>query len=173
MYISINKWQFIGEFLKGPTSEFSYEGLCILYEYLNNSEEVLLNVKQVCNDYAEDNETEFMLQDFENFPSVFYTESSLDARVFEWLALDETDREVVDAFLECFGDGPDVFGSALAAYYGQYENDLEFAYDYVVYTAILVGVDENIKRYFDYDAFTRDLMFEYTKHNDYYFSNTW
>ena len=58
MYISINKWQFIGEFLKGPTSEFSYEGLCILYEYLNDSEEVLLNVKQVCNDYAEDNETE-------------------------------------------------------------------------------------------------------------------
>ena len=42
MYISINKWQFIGEFLKGPTSDFSYEGLCILYEYLNDTEDVSL-----------------------------------------------------------------------------------------------------------------------------------
>ena len=56
MYISINKWQFIGEFLKGPTSEFSYEGLCILYEYLDATEEVLLDVKQVCKDYSESNE---------------------------------------------------------------------------------------------------------------------
>ena len=58
MYISINKWQFIGEFLKGPTSDFSYEGLCILYEYLNDTEDVLLDVKQVCKDYAEASEPE-------------------------------------------------------------------------------------------------------------------
>ena len=123
--------------------------------------------------HADEVNPEFMLQDFEGIPRIFCTESSLDARVFEWLALDEHDREIVDAFLECIGDSPNVFENSLAAYQGQYDNDADFAYECVESTGMLQGVAESIKRYFDYDAFARDLMFDYSSHNNYYFSTNW
>ena len=123
--------------------------------------------------HADEVDPEFMFQDFENFPSVFCTETTLDERVFEWLALGVVDREIVDAFLECIGDSPNVFENSLAAYQGQHDCYADFAYEYIESIVMLYNVDENIKRYFDYDAFTRDLMFDYTSYNDYYFSTQW
>ncbi len=125
--------------------------------------------------HSDEVEPEFMIQDYEGFPKEFYSESGLDSRIWEWLELDDSDREKVEAFLDCFGDcAGDVFQAAEDAYYGEYENDTELAYELLESTGDLDGMPESLRYYFDYDAYARDLMInDFSCSNNHYFSSNW
>lgn len=104
---------------------------------------------------------EFMFQDFEGFPESFYRESSIDERVFEWLALSESDQEIVEVYLNNVEKNAEI-KTALECYYGQFDdNDYDFAYDYIESTCALDGASETLKRYFDYEAFQRDALMDF------------
>jgi antirestriction protein len=124
--------------------------------------------------HSDESDPEYMFQDFENFPKSFYGESSLDSRVFEWLELDEYDRNKVEAFLDCFGDcAGDVFEAANDSCHGTADSDLDFAYEYIDSTGMLADVPESIQSYFDYEKFSRDLMMDFSSSNGFYFSSNW
>lgn len=75
----------------------------------------------------------------------------------EWHDIDENWEDHKDDFEE--------------AYVGEYESDRDFVEHIVEDTMFLVGVDEKVARYFDYDSFCRDLLLggEYWTKNNYYF----
>jgi antirestriction protein len=57
-------------------------------------------------------------------------------------------------------------------YFGRVMKDpkTEFTYQYVVYTGMLSGAPEILEKYFDYEAFGRDLFIEsYAEINEFIF----
>lgn len=52
-----------------------------------------------------------------------------------------------------------------------FDSDTDLAHEYVESTGLLHGMPETVERYFDYEAFGRDLAFDFMEFNGYYFSN--
>lgn len=138
-----------------------------LEQFAGNEEGFLEFIAKLHNDEAD---PEFMIQDYEGLPGEFYSESGLDSRVFDWLSLDETNRQMVSAFLDCFGDSKDVFNAAESSFIGIYGSDEDFAYEMV---ASCYSLNEPLISYFDYEKFARDLMMDHSSSNGFYFSNNW
>ena len=67
--------------------------------------------------HKNEHDPELMFQDFEGFPQDFYGESYLDARLWEWLELDDDDRETVSGWLEVSG-GTELIPEILESYRG-------------------------------------------------------
>lgn len=146
----------------------SIEGAWVDLEALADEEEFQAVIKEL---HKDEEDPEYMFQDFEGFPSEFYSESGLDSRIWEFLELDDDDKERLIAFLDCFGEcAEDVFEAAESAYYGTYANDIEFAYEMV---ESCYNLEEPLASYFDYERYARDLMQDYSCSNNYYFASNW
>lgn len=127
---------------------------------------------QACLELHKDEEDpELMFQDYEGFPRAFYGECSLSPALWDWLELSDDDRELLEAFQEVRGDTSATLEDAQDACFGKYESVLAFAEEYIESTGMLSEVHESIARYFDYESFARDLMYDYSESNGYYFSN--
>lgn len=48
------------------------------------------------------------------------------------------------------------------AYLGHWDSFTDYVYDYIESTGLLDNIPEHVARYFDYDAFERDLGFDHT-----------
>ena len=65
-------------------------------------------------------------------------------------------EDLFDAYEEAFGKGYATDAEAIMdAYYGQYESELEFAYDMVENT---MQIPSEIEPYFDYEKYARDMF---------------
>jgi hypothetical protein len=53
--------------------------------------------------HADENNPEFMFQDYQNFPREFYGESCLAPEIWDWLELDEEDRELLARYCDAIG----------------------------------------------------------------------
>ena len=118
--------------------------------------------------HNDESDPEFMFQDFEGFPKAFYSESSIDERIFEYVTLSDSDKDIWEAYLEGV-DSSAEFKEANDRFYGYFDSDTDLAYEYVENTGILDGLDEALQRYFDYEAFGRDLSYDFSSYNGYYF----
>lgn len=119
--------------------------------------------------HKDEDDPEFMLQDFEGFPARFYSESGLDDGFWDWLALDEDDRAMLEAYLSNCGDDAS-FDEAQEAYQGQYNSDVDFVMD------LLDGcgdIPQDLPSYIciDWEATARNIMYDYFSENGYYFRN--
>jgi antirestriction protein len=125
--------------------------------------------------HSDESDPEFMFQDQEGIPASFFSESGLDRRIWDYLNLDENEREIVEAFLDCFGDcAGDVFQAAEDAYYGNYGDDIAFAECLLDSTGDLSEIHQHLQYYFDYEAYARDLMInDFRCSNNFYFSTNW
>ena len=114
---------------------------------------------------------DFILVDWEGtLTSLCCDQYGFDDALFEQLmdACEDYDEEVVTACYELFNDL-----SGLEHYCGEFEDDEAFAYDYMESTGMLEEVPESLRRYFDFEAFGRDLDMsgDITSHNGHYFWN--
>jgi antirestriction protein len=58
------------------------------------------------------------------------------------------------------------------AYSGTFDNPEDFAYNYFEQTITLESLPENLRYYFDFEKFSRDLMMgDYFESDGHYFSN--
>jgi len=129
---------------------------------------------QVCAALHEDEkEPEFMAQDFSGFPESLYTEGFLSEREFnliqEYAKLDEDKKEAFEVFDGAFGntqEDVEIFDEFNDQYIGQWRSEEDFAEDLVIELGILDEVPEDLKNYFDYKAYARDLFID-----DYYFES--
>jgi antirestriction protein len=124
-----------------------------------------------CKELHEDEEDpEFMFQDWEYIPDFLIGESWLSDEVFEYFeAIEGMDKERAEG-LEVYrefiiGDSYQISVSELVeqfedCYQGYYEGnaEVEFAEEYAAMTGLLEAVSEKIVRYFDYEAYARDLF---------------
>lgn len=76
--------------------------------------------------HADESDPELMFQDFEGFPSAFYGESGLADGLWEWLALDEDDRELLAVYQEATGNDEGTIDEAREAFAGRFDSEADF-----------------------------------------------
>ena len=120
--------------------------------------------------HNDEEDPELMFQDWEGIPSDLVSECSVDESVWELMAAyEEHGQSAVDAYVSIFGEW-DSLGFD-DRYQGEHNSPEDFAQELIDSTGMLSDVPESIARYFDYSAFARDLMFDYSEEGGHYFSN--
>ena len=123
----------------------------------------------VCHNlHADEVDPELMYQDYECFPSAWYSESGIDEdtfdKIIEYADMDDDDRDAFDEFSEAFGN--DCVENFRERYMGKYDSEKDFAEHIVDECYNLDNMMGHLASYFDYDAYARDLFID-----DFYFSN--
>ncbi|MDQ6482672.1 antirestriction protein ArdA [Dyadobacter sp. LHD-138] len=128
---------------------------------------------------------ELMFQDWENIPDMLISESNLHEDVFKYFeAVSGMENDTAEAFeIYCTqivswpSNGNDLdetlegFQESYQGYFGK-SNDpkTDFAYQFVEDTGLLAGAPDILERYFDYEAYGRDLFLEgYSEYEGYVF----
>jgi antirestriction protein len=139
----------------------SIDGKWITISDYNTYEEFL----EACYKLHEDeDDPEFMVQDYENFPRKWYHEGGLPTeeefdKINEFYMMDDSKKEAYEAYVNYTGD--DDFDNFQDAYQGHFDSPTDFAYDMVESLGWDGVGQENIDMYFDYDSFGRDLMYDF------------
>ena len=105
--------------------------------------------------HSDESDPEFMFQDYEGFPRAFYGESHLDPAVFEWLALDDSDRELLEVYQDNVDSTGDI-DKAREAFNGKFDSEAEWASDFWDSCGMLRDVPDYAKNYIDFEAYARD-----------------
>jgi antirestriction protein len=122
--------------------------------------------------HSDEEDPEFMFQDFEGFPKDLYSECGNVEAIYEYLDFvndSHLDQEIIDSGLD-LGIPLDKIEEA---YYGSFDNDTDLAYEYIDSTGLLHGVPESITNYFDYEAFGCDLSMDFIESDGHYFLANW
>ena len=104
----------------------SIAGKWLDLEDCSSREEFLTACAEV---HKDEKDPEFMFQDFEGFPESYYSESHIPDELFEFLALDDDERQVVAMYAECSGLSFRDFTpeDARDAFHGKADSVAEFA----------------------------------------------
>ncbi len=124
---------------------------------------------EVCHSlHADEEDPELMYQDYECFPSSWYSESGIDEdtfdKIIEFSELDDDDRDAFEEFSDAFGN--DCIESFRDRYMGKWDSEKDFAEHIVDECYNLDKMMGSLASYFDYEAYARDLFID-----DYYFTN--
>ena len=118
---------------------------------------------EACNElHADETDPELMFQDWEDIPDRFIGESSVSEELWDWLDLDEDDRELLQVFADNQWSGmePPTIDDAREAFDGKFDSPEDWAEDYMESTGGLSEMPENLRSYFDFKAFARDCKLD-------------
>lgn len=140
-------------------------GMWINLESVSDADEFF----EVCRAlHSDEADPEFMVQDYQGFPEELYHESmSADdvERVLEYIALDDDDREMLEDYCECYGGDatdPDMIDRARERSMGKFDTFQEFADQCADEELACMNAPEFCTRYFDYEAYARDLKYDFS-----------
>lgn len=124
--------------------------------------------------HKDEDDPEFMFQDFEGYPEGLYSESMglVDAaRLFAWVKLDEDDRELLEEYADAIGSRDEytedveavreLFECRLDDIRQQYDNIFisnEKALAYHFHDSGLIEIPEHLEGYMDWEAIGRDYL---------------
>jgi len=118
--------------------------------------------------HKDEKDPELMYQGYENFPAPFYSEHGISDQLWDWLDLDDRDKEIIEAFLDCFGGHiKQALDNYEDMYMGKYDSFIEFCEMTFDETA---EVPPHLQNYIDYDAVERDFDTNYFYHNGHVFN---
>lgn len=128
---------------------------------------------KACQELHEDeNDAEFMFQDWEGIPDKFASECSINWAFIE--AYKQAKDQGKDAAFIAWADysGECDFDAFDDAYRGEAQSEEAYAMEFVEDNGMLSDVPEPLRNYFDYEAYARDLFSSgYVLHDGYVFSN--
>lgn len=106
--------------------------------------------------HADEDDPEFMFQDWEGIPKGMVSECSVDEGVWELAeAYDDHGEDAVKAYLYLFdGWNEDDFNER---YHGEHSSWRDMAEELLEGTGELNEIPERLRYYFDYDAYARDM----------------
>ena len=140
-------------------------GMWIDLESVSDADEFF----EVCRELHKDEEDhEFMFQDYKGFPDELYHESmSVEdvEKILAFVALDDNDREILEAFCECYGgDATDAdnIEDVRERCMGQFDTFQDFADQCANEELSCMNAPEFCTRYFDYESYARDLKSYYS-----------
>ena len=81
--------------------------------------------------HKDEEDPELMFQDFENFPKRFYGESSLAKELWDWLELNEDDRELLEVYVDDIGDAKATIEDARDNFDGTYDSEEDWAENFL------------------------------------------
>lgn len=103
---------------------------------------------------------EWMVGDYEGFPSRFYSESMSFGPVLQWIEdtqdMDDDRKEAYELYLDNVGSDSDLSGFE-EAYQGQYDSMQDFAEQLLEDTGEIDSIPKHLQFYFDYSLYARDL----------------
>ena len=109
--------------------------------------------------HADEDDPEFMFQDYESFPESMYSESSVSDDLFDWIALDDDDKELLAVYLENFDKADSIsetLDKARDSFQGKFDNEPDWAAEFLEDTGALESVPENLRNYIDFESYARD-----------------
>ena len=77
--------------------------------------------------HADEADPELMFQDYQGFPAAYYHEGGLEAFLFEWLELDDDERELMERYEDATGSAADSIEEARERFLGKYESGADYA----------------------------------------------
>lgn len=111
---------------------------------------------EACADlHRDETDPEFMFQDFEGFPRALYSESSVSDELFDYVALDEDDRELLSIYQDNVDSGANI-DRARDAFMGKADSESDWAATWLEETGGLEGVPKHLEHYIDFEAYARD-----------------
>jgi len=105
--------------------------------------------------HADEDDPELMFQDYQGFPTSYFGESWIDAALWDWLDLDEIDREIVTLYRHEV-DAEASIDDIKERYQGTHMSAEAWAEDWLQSTGGLEGVPEHLVNYIDFEAYARD-----------------
>jgi len=110
--------------------------------------------------HNDEDDPELMYQDFENFPKELYSESSISESLFDYINLNDSEREILDAYLNCIGGNiEEAMDKYEDAYYGTYESFSDFCFEHFNDTT---DIPAHLDSYIDYDRVERDYYHDFS-----------
>lgn len=126
----------------------------------SDPEELREEIKRVLSKSPEPMAEEWAFMDYSDVPSTFGENPDLD-KLCEYAELFNEYGDAIYAFIECFGVDDLSKETFEDAFRGSWDNFDDFAYDEAeLYLAEIEG-NEFLKRYFDYESWSRDLFHDY------------
>lgn len=114
---------------------------------------------EACRELHKDEaDPELMFQDFQNFPKDFYAESPDPAKLaalYEWIALDDDDKELLAVYLEHVDQGGDI-ERAREAFMGKADSEAAWAEQWLDDAGMLAELPKWAEHYIDFEAYARD-----------------
>ena len=105
--------------------------------------------------HANEADPELMFQDIKGFPRSFYGESHIDPAVFDWLELDEDDRELLEVYQDNVESNGDI-AAAREAFSGKFDSESDWAEQYWDDCGMLSEEPEFARQYIDFESYARD-----------------
>jgi len=124
-----------------------------------------------CREYHKDEaDPEFMFNAHEGVPSQFMGESWIDEKFWDYLNSD-IDDDVKKAYMELFNEWNEDWCND--GYQGKFRSDEDYAEDRCKSCGTLEKVPEDLRFYFDFKAYARDMRIngEFVEENGHYFTN--
>ena len=126
--------------------------------------------------HSDEHDPEFMFNDYENIPRDLVGESWVSDDVWTWIGLDDDDRKLLAAFDAVVGESfdslEDTLNAARERFAGRADSYRDFIYSWVEDHGLLSEAPDSLVRYFDYDAYGRDLAID-TFSEDYHNGDVW
>lgn len=121
---------------------------------------------EACKELHKDEvDPELMFQDFEDFPKDFYNESSIDPRLWDFLALASYDQEIVNAWLsENSLSSCEDLQSIVDSFTGCYASWADYAEEI---TNDCNRVPDYLQSYIDWEKMGRDMSYESSGYVEY------
>lgn len=105
--------------------------------------------------HSDEDDPELMFQDWEEIPSRYITESSIDEDLWEWLKLSEDERAIVTTYFEEVDESASL-EHALEAYDGEHDSEEDWAREFWEQTGMASELPEHAQNYIDYKSFAND-----------------
>jgi antirestriction protein len=106
--------------------------------------------------HADEDDPEYMFQDYENFPDCFYGESCFDDRLWDWLDLDENQRQTCAIYFDNVSQEGSI-EDALERSRGAYDNKEAYAREILQDCGSLANLSEELQWFFDFEAYANNL----------------
>ena len=140
----------------GKYNNGSLFGLWLDITKFNDYDEFIDVCRQL---HADEEDPELMFQDYECFPRELYCESCMGEETFdkilEYGELSDDDKEAFDDFLQNNDYDMEKFHEA---YVGKWDSEEYFAYHIIEECYDLEKMMGDMARFFDYEAFARELF---------------
>jgi len=133
----------------------SINGSWVKLDDYNDKEDFLDACREL---HKDEHDPELMFQGYQGFPEALYSECGIDEKIFDWIKLNDHEKDIVELYLDNI-DGSADFDTAIEAYAGNANTELEWVQEFVEDSDLLAEVPEHLQYYFDYEAYLRDLKF--------------
>ena len=111
--------------------------------------------------HSDEDDPEFMMQDFQGFPKFLYDESMNKEdvqKILDWISLKKSDQEILEDYVDYKGELDDVYDTLREAK----DRFIGTNLDEVVHNCVVNGILSNIP-----DQKTRDIVETYFKYDEY------